>query len=621
MSKAASRAAVVLQLLLGFCCGVASATTWYVRPDGGTRYSSRVPSGQCDGKSDLPYRGSGTNGHCAFKDVRYLWQDGSYSDGNSFPAWGWIIAGGDTVILRGTIADKVSYRIGWPNASGASYGKGCSESGQAECFGIAGDPYNSGPPPPPSGTPEHHTRILGEKYESCRADSSKTQIHGGFGIFSVLNMSGASYVDLACLDITDFSNCGRANQKNLCNSNVGTLSDYASNGISWKNSSTHDTLTDLRIHGLAGAGMIGPTGDGVVIDHVQVLGNASSGWNADAGDRTTGTGKLLVTNFDISWNGCAEEYPITDAVPYQDCTDDNHGGYGDGFGTTTMDSNPGWQLHFDHGVVSYNTQDGLDALHVTGPGSTMTVSNTLAYGNMGQQLKIGGTSGTIEHSVIFTNCNALRQRIPGTPEGYNTNLSDFCRAADSGVVFSVNDGSTATYTDNVLYSASATAIEVEVNKTCETPTCLVKQQNNIFIGFRNDKANGYPGGGSGEFSNPLYVDTATRAYTNPGSSFSHNTTFRANSSWRCPETRLHETFANCGDPHLANETWPLYGYVDVTPTAGSKSDAGQKSDKSSAEDMGKSNSPKTVVLASVSVAMIAFVAAAGWARIRKNRRS
>ena len=39
-------------------------------------------------------------------------------------------------------------------------------------------------------------------------------------------------------------------------------------------------------------------------------------------------------------------------------------------------SNPGWQAHFDQGVASYNTQDGLDALHLIGSGSSMTITRT-----------------------------------------------------------------------------------------------------------------------------------------------------------------------------------------------------------------------------------------------------
>jgi hypothetical protein len=40
------------------------AKAWYVRPEGGTRYSSKVTSGQCDGRTDAPYSGKGVNQHC-----------------------------------------------------------------------------------------------------------------------------------------------------------------------------------------------------------------------------------------------------------------------------------------------------------------------------------------------------------------------------------------------------------------------------------------------------------------------------------------------------------------------------------------------------------------------------
>lgn len=594
---------VLATLLLLIVCQPLFGTTWYVRPDGGTRHSDRVRSGQCDGEGDAAYPGKGTNRHCAFKDVRYLWTDGIYTDGKSAPGWGWVIAGGDTVIIRGTLEKGVSYRIGQdgPN-SGDHFG------------GIAGDPFNSGMPPPPSGTPAQPTRILGENYASCTAQNARTQLHGGHGVFVVLNLAGASYVDVECLDITDFSSCGRANQTDGCKTSY-PLSDFAGNGIRWSNKSTHDTLRNVRIHGLAGAGMLGPTGDDVTMDHIDIVGNAGSGWNADAGDGTTGTGKLLVQNYSIEWNGCAEEYPIVDKLPYKDCTDDNNGGYGDGFGTTTIASNPGWQAHFDKGTVAYNTQDGLDALHLTGAGSSMTVTNTLAYGNMGQQIKVGGTSATIEHNVIFTNCNAMRQAIPGTPAGYNSRLSDFCRAADAGVVFTVNDGSTTTYSNNVMYSASAVGIEVEVSHTCDTPTCLVRQQNNIFLGFRNDKADGYPGGGSGELSHPLYMGPAAKAYRNPGSLFDHNTTFHTHSNWKCPAVGLHETHAFCGDPHLTDESWHLYGYGDVKPTAKSPSE------KSFLDNSPMTNGPRQstkVAAASAGAAIFIAGGCAGWRRRHKK---
>jgi len=119
----------------------------------GTRYSTNVTSGQCDGKADAPYPGSGVNKHCAFKDVRYLWSDGSYTYGKAFPGWGWIGSGGDTYIIRGSIGTGVAWRVGWNSA--ATY---CDPTG---CWGLTGDAIGSGAPPPPSGTATQHTRILG----------------------------------------------------------------------------------------------------------------------------------------------------------------------------------------------------------------------------------------------------------------------------------------------------------------------------------------------------------------------------------------------------------------------------------------------------------------------------
>ncbi len=530
--------------LLGCACLPLYGTTWYVRPGGGTRYSTNATSGQCDGKADAPYPGSGVNKHCAFKDVRYLWSDGSYTYGKAFPGWGWIGSGGDTYIIRGSIGTGVAWRVGWNSA--ATY---CDPTG---CWGITGDRAASGAPPPPSGTATQHTRILGENYASCHSASAKTQLHGGWGVGTVLTLSGTSYVDVACLDITDYSACGRATQTGGCDS----TQDFAQNGIAFSNTSTHDTLTDVHIHGLATNGITGPTGDGVAMDYVDILGNASSGWNADNDDGSTGKGSLLVQHYNISWNGCAEEYPIVDALPYGDCTDQDHGGYGDGFGTASKDSDaPGWQVHFDRGTVSYNTQDGLDALHIGGKGSSMTVTHALAFGNMGQQIKVGGATATITDSYIVGNCSAMSNAIPGTPARYNARLDLFCRAGDTAVLINVPDAQPAIFQRNVLYSDNHVALEVEYPGK-PTSNAAIQYDDNIFIGFRNS---------AGQYPSPIYSNTDLKMFTNPGASFRNNVTYHAKSSWRCPATWLHEVAGSCGDPHLTDETWHAYGYGDDSP--------------------------------------------------------
>jgi hypothetical protein len=585
--------------LLMFCCFPLFGTTWYVRPDGGTRYSTNVPTGQCDGKSDAAYPGSGVNKHCAFKDVRMFWQDGSYTTGTTFPSWGWIGSGGDTYLIRGSIGTGVSYRVGWDSAK--------TYCGPAGCFGIAGDSGGSGPPPPLSGTATQHTRILGENYASCRSASVKTQLHGGWALGDVFNLSGSSYVDVACLDITDFSSCGRASQRVGCDEKQ----DFAQIGLILSNTATNDTLTDIHIHGMAGAGIAGPTGDGVVMDYVDVLGNASSGWNADLGNGTTGKGKLLVQHYNISWNGCAEEYPIVHPLPYGDCTDADHGGYGDGFGTTTKDSDPpGWQVHFDQGTASYNTQDGLDALHISGSGSSMTVTHSLAFSNMGQQIKVGGAAAVMIGNVVVGNCMAMSKPIPGTPPEYNKNLDLFCRAGDTAILINVPDSQPAIFQNNIIYSNNHVALEVEYPGD-PSPHAAIKYDNNIFIGFPNSE---------GQNATPIYSNTDLKMFTNPGASFSNNTTYHAKSSWRCPATSLHETNGSCGDPHLKDETWHEYGYGDVTPGKAADKATGQSSLQTEPDrpDHSDSISYGSLAMKTVGAAVLATSVWGGW-RYLRNR--
>ena len=526
-------------------------TIWYIRPDGGSRYSSIVTNGQCDGKGDAPYRGSGVNQHCAFNDFRLLFQDGSHSDGFTYPRWGWVIAGGDTVIIRGSIGTGVSYRVGSNNPAGS-----CDSTG---CWGIAEDPIDSGLPPVPSGTASAHTRILGENYASCSNQSARAQLHGGWGVGTVFNLLGSSYVDASCLDITDFANCGNDNDAVACQRGV---SDHANHGIQLNNTSTHVTLDNIRVHGLASDGILGAPGTGFVANDLEILGNADAGWNADDGTGQTGVGTMNVTNFNISWNGCVEEYPIVDSLPYFSCTDDVSGGYGDGFGTAGATSPPpGWQVSFDQGVVSYNTQDGLDFLHLSGAGSSTTVTRTLAYGNEGQQIKAGaGAQATIQNNVIVANCAAMStQAIPGTPAGFGSRLRDPCRGNDTAVVIVVNPGLPTKYQNNTIFSSGIVSVEVEYGAADQGPTNTLLFNNNVSVGF--------PNASSGRNPAPLYSNASLAMLTNPGSSWTNNATYGWRDSWTCPKPG--ESAAICVSPQLVDMTYHPFGYGDMSPVAGS----------------------------------------------------
>lgn len=551
---------------------VSKNSTWYVRPDGGTRYSSNVTGGQCDGLSDAAYPGKGVNQHCAFNDIRLLWQDGSYGFFNSsFPAAGWVGKGGDTYIVRGSIGAGTSpYRVGWSAADSQGADPALVAAGNPAPYrGWRGDPY-SGPPSPPSGTALQHTRILGENWQSCHAQSARTPVVAGFAVGSAFNFS-TSYVDFQCFDISD---------KSECTSNC-TNQDYGKTGISLANTADHLTLSDVRIHGMKNFGIYGPSGDGDSFSYLALIGNGQGGWNADASDGLTGTGSLLVKNYEIKWNGCMEEYPITDKLPYRSCTDQSSGGYGDGFGTATVASKPGWQVTFDQGEVSYNTQDGLDALHLIGGNSSITVSRTLAYGNMGQQIKVGGAAGALFDSAIVGNCKAMSNAIPGTPSGYNAQLTNFCRAGNQPVLMTVGHGTTTYIRHNTILGAGYLLIGYAcdgTNGNCDS-TALVDMRDNILLGNYNSDRMSNPGANyvmvaDGSYTTPAACNAAPHHYWttdgfvgcnndvffNAGSYNDHN--IYSNVKDSCND---HNGTSNlCMSPGLVSEVQPAYGYPDLS---------------------------------------------------------
>jgi hypothetical protein len=185
----------------------------------------------------------------------------------------------------------------------------------------------------------------------------------------------------------------------------------------------------------------------------------------------------------------------------------------------------------------------------------MTVTHALAFGNMGQQIKVGGATATITDSYIVGNCRAMSNAIPGTPPRYNARLDLFCRAGDTAVLINVPDAQPAIFQRNVLYSDNHVALEIEYPGD-PTSNAAIRYDDNIFIGFPNS---------DGENPSPIYSNTDLKMFTNPGASFSNNVTYHAKSSWRCPSTRLHEVAGSCGDPHLKDETWHAYGYGDDSP--------------------------------------------------------
>ncbi len=472
-----------------------AGTTWYIRADGGTRYTANAPLGQCDGKADAPYGGSGVNQHCAFNDYRFLWDDQ-----HTYGVSKWIISGGDTVILDNT----KQWRVG--------FDQGVSPD-DAWCWG-GGGPYGCSNPAIPAGTAAQHTRILGRNYASCNAGntsvrSSMTQIFGGYGVYAPLNLNGAQFVDVECLEITRHSQCtvhGSPAYPAQCNRS-GPLDDYDSDGIT-TNAATHDILLqDLWIHGHTDRGIIGPIGGVVTASRVDIAYNAMAGWDFDDGGGTPSVNG--VWNFNdstIEWSGCNQEYPIVHTFPAISCYSQSTGGYGDGVGTP---AGTGITANINRSTFRYNTQDGLDLGHVDTGNHSLTITNSTAYGNNGGQFKWGPNmlSVNFENNLEVGNCFRMSQPIAGAPSSFNQNLSDFCRALDD-ISFNFRQGGNVVMANNTFVNYSPTTFDINcVDTTCTNSTFLFA--NNIVRGY--DNPNTYNAWRAGRRSRWLLLRRAHRS--------------------------------------------------------------------------------------------------------------
>jgi hypothetical protein len=466
-----------------------SPQTWFIRPDGGTRHSANATTGQCDGLADAPYPGIGNNQHCAFNDFRYLWDDNSGAVGSG----AWVIAGGDTVIIRGCAAlagqanpSDPNCRIGWDKDTGSSPNNWCYAVGSFGC-------YN---PPIPAGTALQHTRILGQNYASCNTGgatnpklyaSNLAQIFGGFGLAYTLNLQNTQYVDVQCLEITSHNGvCTRSGMPAYPRGcNTMPPDDYGTSGILMSNATSHITLQDVYIHGFNSAGIFGPIGGPIQMTRMFVGFNAIAGWNFDDGSGTADApGSSITASYvTMNWNGCYEEYPIVDSIPARVCYDSQSGGFGDSWSgqQTTLDS-----FTCDHCVDDYNTKDGFIGPHTFT--TNLSITNSEAIGNMGQSWKWGG--GPIPTTVMFSNnltvanCMRLSQPFPGAPANYNQYLSNFCRAAGNVMASVIPAGSNWTLANNSWVTYQPTIFDIACNTSGPCPS-TVNVTNNIFLGYNN----------------------------------------------------------------------------------------------------------------------------------------
>jgi hypothetical protein len=532
-------------------------TTWFVRPDGGTRFSANVIAGQCNGQYDAPYPGTGVDQNCAFNDIRYLWSD------NSGAQNAWVIAGGDTAVIRGctalssqTNASNPDCRLGYDNATNGNapnYWCGYGISNNV-CFN----------PPIPAGTAEQPTRILGGcayGTYSCTPINNKypygptneTQLYGGFGLTWTFNLESTSHVTIEGIELTTHNgvctSAGTPSYPRGCSSGA-PYDDFAANGFLFNNASSNIVLQDVYIHGFNSSGLYGPIGGPITLTRVFSGFNAFAGWNFDDGSGTqdaTGSG-ITASYVTMIFNGCYEQYPITATYPAQVCYDTNSGGFGDswsgqGVGTESVLTS----FTCDHCVDNYNTKDGFIGPHIAIP--TLTITNSVAIGNMGANWKWGGEDGvvnttTFENNLTVSNCSRMSQPMAGVPSTYNQYLTGFCRAGGNGIASIMPIGSTWNMRNNTFITAQQIAWYVACAAPDVTCPATINSTNNVFLGF-TDPNNPY---GAGNVPTLYYLDTGIVL------NVSHNDEFGMKLG-SCPST------ANgmiCVDPQMLGEpaqTW------------------------------------------------------------------
>jgi len=425
-------------IIAPFPCG---ATTYYVRPDGGT-------ADECTGLVNAAYPGSGSQQPCAWSHP--FWAlDGS---GN------WKIQGGDALMIS-----PGSYRLGVDHPGTPAIET--PNTGWCD----TNWPWGCLLPPLPSGPDgDHPTRMLGMGWDQGCPDPP--ELWGAERPWQLISLDGTSNAVIACLELTDHSGCVEyhADGDARCERDAYPFGDWASCGISAADAS-HITFRDLNIHGFASAGVRAGRISDWHVEKVRIAGNGWVGWEGDIYGEDANSGTLTFKNWVVEWNGCAETYP---GETPNNCWAQSAGGYGDGVGTGAT----GGHWIIEDSIFRYNTSDGLDLLYARLSDSLIEIRRTEAYGNAGQQIKVNGPT-LIENTLMVGNCGFF----DGKPFTYHV---DPCRAGGTTLALDVRKGATVSVVNSTIAGeGDCLAIVVcDAYAQCDgTETIVI--QNNIFLGY------------------------------------------------------------------------------------------------------------------------------------------
>ncbi|MDH4135261.1 MAG: hypothetical protein OEW09_00890 [Anaerolineae bacterium] len=414
----------------------AAAATYYVRSDGGD-------ATQCTGLAGAPYPGSGSGQNCAWDHPFRALPPGGPPR----------IAGGDTLIIA-----SGEYMMGHGAPEANLEDDVCARDYPGDCHMS---PVPGGP------DPAHPTRILGAGWDSgCPIPP---QLWGTQRADLILNLTDASNIEVACLEITDHSNCAEFHDDPslACERDAYPYGEWAAVGL-YAEDSANVHLWNLDIHGLASAGVHAGRLTDWTVENVRIAGNGLVGWDGDLWEGSdSNSGTLTFRRWMVEWNGCAETYPGEEPTG---CWDENVGGYGDGVGTGAT----GGDWIIEDSAFLHNTSDGLDLLYHS-LGGRIVLDRVHAEGNTGNQVKVTGQT-TITNSVLVGNCAFFE----GQPFTYHV---DPCRAGGVTLEVSYTGGEQVSIVNSTFYGQGDGLVGGGPREEgdCDGTETLTGR-NNVFLG-------------------------------------------------------------------------------------------------------------------------------------------
>lgn len=458
-----------------------SNNNWYVRSDGGTRLSSAVPSGQCDGTVNAPFPpGNGTS-HCAFNNLMYL-----ITDGITTSSYSGAVQPGDT---------------GWvtPSVSGKPYEINCFSN--AEGGGCWNTDLPFGQIHIPSGTTAHPTRILGTNWgtdgSTCSTDpdhiGNRTSLFGQLTSL-VFDLRQSENVVVGCLDISPYVDCNQGITGGLfdfdCPNSVIPLAPFVVNGFT-----SNVILDHIRAHGFE-TGLTGTQGPGLVLNNFSSQNEFAVGINFDDpfGFNGNPVDGFTGNSIEVDYSGCTDKL----VVPTQAVSRDVNGNISVVFPfNSSVEYLPG-------------TNIVLNALIPNDLNGTFTVT-TVPFTQQSVDIT-GGTCANISGSVII-NCTFTTSTAPTFGTGAFVNIAGVAPDYINGF-FEVHDSTSSGFTIGVSsvpypgFFAAINGITVSAGGTAKTAVSITAA-----------------GTGSAETAsvqgNASYVNPAHRCYDQADGEFSN----------------------------------------------------------------------------------------------------